>query len=133
MCDAVSDLAGDLDVKVSAREWNDMNLAIDNGIATALAGYELSGPRGNHRDLTQLLGFYAHEMRNALSTALLAFEALQDRSLPVSASTGRILERSLRRLSHFVMDMLAEVRLDAQKPLRRQSHRDRVPLDDSVD
>jgi signal transduction histidine kinase len=54
----------------------------------------------------------AHELRNLLNTAMLAFDVLKTGNVGVSGSTAAVLQRSLLMASDLVSRSLAEVRLD---------------------
>lgn len=56
--------------------------------------------------------FLAHELRNLLHTALLAFDGLKTGHVGVTGVTSTVLHRSLLRASELVNRSLAEVRLD---------------------
>src|SRR5947207_11800210 len=57
------------------------------------------------------LGFFAHELRNLLDTALVAFEAVKTGNVGVGGSTGTVLHRSLVGARDLIARSLAEVRL----------------------
>ena len=69
---------------------------------------------------TKRLGILAHEMRNLINSASLAFDALAAESVGVGGSTGAVRRHSLRGLRALVDRFLAEVRLEAgiQNPER---------------
>ena len=56
--------------------------------------------------------FVAHELRNLLNTAMLAFDVMKTGNVGVSGSTAAVLERSLVMARALVSRSLAEVRLD---------------------
>ena len=56
-------------------------------------------------------GFLAHELRNLLNTALIAFEVVKSGNVGVSGSTGSVLHRSLLGACDLVGRSLAGVRL----------------------
>ena len=56
-------------------------------------------------------GFLAHELRNVLNTAIMAFEVLKTGNVGVAGSTGSVLHRSLTGAIALVGRSLAEVRL----------------------
>ncbi len=56
------------------------------------------------------LGFFAHELRNHLQTAKLAWMAIKSGRLDASCATGAVLERSLAGLDELIDRSLAEVR-----------------------
>jgi len=60
---------------------------------------------------TERLGFFAHELRNLLHTALMAFEVLKTGNVGVAGSTGTVLHRTLTASHSLVTRSLAEVRL----------------------
>ena len=95
VCQAVTELAIDLDVSISADEFRTLNRCLDEAIAQAVTEYarqrELSlSDRGTER-----LGFFAHELRNLLANAMLAFEVLKSGTVGIGGSTGMVLGRNL--------------------------------------
>lgn len=61
---------------------------------------------------SERFAFLAHELRNLIGTALLAFDVLKTGNVGVSGVTAAVLHRSLLRASELVARSLAEVRLD---------------------
>jgi hypothetical protein len=123
VCQAVTELAIELQVPISADEFRTLNRCLDEAIAQAVTEHarlrELSlSDRGTER-----LGFFAHELRNLLSNAMLAFEVLKSGTVGVGGSTGMVLGRNLIALRDLIDRSLAAVRLEAG--LQR---RERVPL-----
>jgi signal transduction histidine kinase len=68
-----------------------------------------NGPpeRGSER-----FAFLAHELRNLLNTAILAFDVIKTGNVGMSGSTAAVLQRSLVMASALVSRSLAEVRLE---------------------
>ena len=98
-----------------------MNRCLDDAIASAVTEYG----RGNQSRLDaettrddERLGFLAHEIRNLVGTASVAFEVLRTGNVGVGGSTGGVLQRSLAALRDLINRSVAEVRL-------RQERRDR--------
>jgi len=123
VCQAVTELAMELDVPIAADDFRTLNRCLDEAIAQAVTEHarlrELSlSDRGTER-----LGFFAHELRNLLSNAMLAFEVLKGGSVGVGGSTGMLLGRNLVALRDLIDRSLVAVRLEAG--LQR---RERVPL-----
>ena len=123
VCQAVTELAIELQVPISADEFRTLNRCLDEAIAQAVTEHgrlrELSlSDRGTER-----LGFFAHELRNLLANAMLAFEVLKSGKVGVGGSTGMLLGRSLVALRDLIDRSLVAVRLEAG--LQR---RERVPL-----
>jgi signal transduction histidine kinase len=70
-------------------------------------------PDGGQPDRgSERLAFLAHELRNLLNTALLAFDAMKTGSAGVSGVTSTVLHRSLLRASELISRSLADVRLE---------------------
>jgi signal transduction histidine kinase len=59
------------------------------------------------------LGVLAHEMRGALSAAMLSFGSIKKGNVAAGGSTGAMLERSHLRLQTLIDRSLADARLDA--------------------
>jgi signal transduction histidine kinase len=95
-----------------------LNRCLDNAIADAVTEF------GFHRDrdmaskyaasATEEKGVFAHELRNFLHTAQMAFDATKSGNLPLSGATGAVLARSLAGLKLLVDRSLAEVRHETQ-------------------
>ena len=123
VCQAVTELAMELESPISADEFKTLNRCLDEAIAQAVTEF------ARQRDLsasdrgTERLGFFAHELRNLLSNAMLAFEVLKSGTVGVGGSTGAVLGRNLVALRDLIDRSLAEVRLEAG--LQRREH---VPL-----
>jgi signal transduction histidine kinase len=64
------------------------------------------------------LGFFAHELRNFLGTATLAFTAAKVGNLNLSGATGAVFERSLVGLRNLIDSSLAEIRMTAGNSAR---------------
>jgi signal transduction histidine kinase len=65
----------------------------------------------NETESNRRVGFLAHELRNVLGTASLAFAAAKAGNLSLTGATGSILERSLNSLEKLIAISLDEVRL----------------------
>jgi len=118
VCQSITELVVENGADISAREFQILNLCLDDATACAVTAYE----RKNHRAIfdagTERLGVLAHEMRNLLNTAVLALESIKRGKVAVGGSTGLLLGRSLMGLRDLIDRSLAEVRLDAgvQRP-----------------
>src|SRR5471030_3409482 len=117
LCQAITDLAVERDAPFQVDEFRTLNRCLDNAIADAVTEFSY------HRDhavadkqalvANEQAGFFAHELRNALGTATLAFAAAKAGGLSFSGATGSMLERSLTLLSDLIDNSLAEVRATA--------------------
>jgi signal transduction histidine kinase len=115
VCQAVTDLAIEMDAPIGTDDFRTLNCCLDDAIAAAVTQFS----RGQHQSTidgeiesgSQRLGFLAHELRNLLNTAVLAFEVLKTGNVGVGGSTGTLLHRSLMGLRALISRSLAEVRL----------------------
>lgn len=121
-CQAVTDLASELDTPIQNEEFRTLNRCLDNGIADAVTEFSnrrkmISDDRESQA-LNQRLGFVAHELRNHINTAMLAVGYLKTGAVGFSGATGSVLERSLLTLKNIVDHSLSDVRMTAGLPPR---------------
>ena len=116
VCQAISAIAMEDGASFSTDEFRTLNLCLDIAIAEAVSEFA----RRRELEITghgvEQLGFLAHELRNLLSTATLAFDALRSGSVGAAGSTGGLLAQSLDNMSDLVTRSLAEVRLAGEPP-----------------
>jgi len=124
LCQAITGVA-DGTHDVTTREYQVLNQALDTAIAQAVSEYagqrELEREGTQDRRATTHLGFVAHELRNALASAMLAFDVIKRGDVGVSGRTSQMLERSLKRAQGLVDRSLAEVRLRPGLELVREA------------
>jgi signal transduction histidine kinase len=117
LCQAITDLAFELKAPIETDEFRTLNRCLDNGIADAVTEYSYQRYSVLANDgvqaLNERLGFLAHELRNLLHTATLAFTAIKIGNVGVHGATGAVLERSLIGLRTLVDRSLADVRVAA--------------------
>lgn len=123
LCQSVTDLAVDLDVPISNDEFRTLNRCLDNAIAVAAT--EFNAQRDNiyaDKDAraNERLGFFAHELRNHLNSAMLALTAIKAGSVGLTGATGAVLNRSLVGLGRLIDRSLSEARLSAAMPARHE-------------
>ncbi|MEO6773997.1 MAG: HAMP domain-containing sensor histidine kinase [Kofleriaceae bacterium] len=119
VCQTITEIAVERGATISTQEFQALNRSLDDAIAQAVTGYAQA------REIEMIshqisvdasaaaveLGVLAHELRNLLGTAILAFDALKDGGVGIAGSTGAVLERSLLGLHHLIDRTLADVRL----------------------
>jgi len=113
ICQAVTEIASERAVPISAPEFHTFNRCLDVAIAEAVTGFQRQREEELSNSEVERLGFLAHELRSALSGAILAFEILKTGTAAIGGSTGAVLGRSLGRLRELIDRSLAEVRLGA--------------------
>jgi signal transduction histidine kinase len=124
VCQSITELATERDVPISSEDFRALNACLDDAIARAATQY------GRERDQSvidheavrsnQHVGFYSHELRNLLNTALLAFEVLKSGQVSIGGSTGKVLHRSLLSAYDLVSRSLNEIRLKKTLPSRKE-------------
>jgi signal transduction histidine kinase len=114
VCQAVTELALETDRSIPTDEFRIFNSCLDNAIASAVTEYERRREDGISRQGTARLGVLAHELRNSLSTAMLAFASMKRGLVGPESSTGALLNRSLLRLRDLIDRSLSEVRLESE-------------------
>jgi signal transduction histidine kinase len=113
VCQAITELAINLEAPITADEFRTLNRCLDEAMAEAIAEFGRQRELSISDDETERLGFFAHELRNLLSNSMLAFEVLKTGSVGVGGSTGALLGRNLTRMRDLIDRSLAEVRLKA--------------------
>ena len=115
ICQAITDLALEQDIPIGTDEFPTLNRCLDDAIAGAVTefgrGRDQSTLDGANARGSERLGFFAHELRNLLNTAILAFDVLQTGDIGVGGSTGKVLKRNLLGARNLIGRSLAEVRL----------------------
>lgn len=124
LCQAITDLAFEMEVPIEIDEFRTLNRCLDNGIAVAVTEFNY------RRDflvadqqtaaLNERLGFFAHELRNLLNSATLALSAIKTGTLSIGGATGGVLERSLVGMDSLINRSLSEVRMTAGMPLQHR-------------
>ena len=114
LCQSITDLAFERDAPFTVDEFRTLNRCLDNAIADAVT--EFSSQRdtatlaAQTSEVNQRLGFLMHELRNALSAATLATEAMRVGNLTLNGATGSVLQRSHRAMSALIERSLQEVK-----------------------
>src|SRR6202051_1869667 len=124
LCQAITDLAYERDAPFEVDEFRTLNRCLDNAIADAVTefSYQRDHAAADKQALAanEQAGFFAHELRNALGTAVLAFAAAKAGNLSLSGATGSMLERSLTALADLIDNSLAEGRATAGQSARSE-------------
>lgn len=115
VCQAITELAVERHATISTEDFGTLNRCLDDAIAGAVTEYGRAQDEATLDRATaqsgERLGFFAHELRNMVSTAIMAFEVLRKGDVGVGGSTGTVLHRSLLGLRALIVRSLAEVRL----------------------
>lgn len=112
VCQAVTALAAESRVPISAEDFCIFNRCLDDAIGHAVSEYHrITNERRSVGEI-QRLGVTAHELRDHLHTAQLSLRALQT-SGDVGGPPGKLLERALVNLAELVERTLSDVRIEA--------------------
>jgi len=86
---------------------------LDAGLATSIENFWRRDKQRETTLVTEHFGFMAHELRNALSNANLAFKLLRTGKLDIQGRTADVLARNLTRMEALVAQSLSDVQLKA--------------------
>src|SRR5690242_16098115 len=90
VCQAITELAVELNAPISTDDFRTLNRCLDDAIAGAVTEYgrerNQSGIDGESARGSERLGFFAHELRNLMNTSLLAFEVLKTGNVGVGGA-----------------------------------------------
>ena len=123
ICQVITELALQQQTPITTEEFHTVNRYLETAIAEALTGHARIRAESRSTEELERSGQVAHEIRNLLNTALLAFEALKGGTVAINGSTGAVLGRSLTSLGDLVDSTLSEIRMDANP-----QPRERVPV-----
>jgi len=114
LCQAITDLAVERDAPFQVDEFRTLNRCLDNAISDAVTEFsyqrDILLADASANESNKRMGFFAHELRNHLGTASLAFSAAKAGNLSLGGATGAILERSLLSLDRLIVSSLDDIR-----------------------
>ena len=111
--DAIGALGGQHRLAFRSRDYHVFNLCLDAGVAAALDEFWQEARARADYQHSERVGILAHELRNALSSANMAFEILAEGRVDIHSGTGQVLRRSLNRMAHLVEQTLVASSLGA--------------------
>jgi signal transduction histidine kinase len=128
ICQTITSIAVEQKAPISVEEFQTLNRCLDTAIAEAVTDHARLTAETRSAEEVERLGHAAHELRDSLNTAILAFHTLKRGAVAINGSTGAILGQSLMTLREIVDRTLAEVRLEAGTQRRA-----RVPVVTFID
>lgn len=117
MCQAITELATTRNAKISPHEFNILNGCLDIAIASAVSEFQFCSNEANEKREIKHLGFLAHELRNALSSATIAQEMIKVGLVGSGGSTAKVLESNLTHMRNLIDRSLSEVRMRSDSDL----------------
>lgn len=120
--DAIIATARDAGVELTFRELQVLSDAVISGIALAVTEYTRQRDAELVRNANEHFAFIAHELRNPLSSAMMAFHLLRSKgSMPADERAVRALERGLKLTSELIEQTLTTTRVASGIELRRRA------------
>ena len=118
---AIVDTAQAAGVEITPRELQSLFDSIITGIAHAVSEYTHQRDAELLRHANEHFAFIAHELRNPLGSARMAFELLKKQGqLPAQGHAVGALERGLQQTSELIQETLQVARVASGIELRRQ-------------
>lgn len=118
VCQAITEMAIDEQAPITTDEFRMLNGCLDTAIAEAVTEHARLSAASWAAGESERSGRLAHETRDLLNTALLAYHSLKRGTVAVNGSTGAVLGRSLIGLRDLVESNLSEIRLTARQQRR---------------
>jgi signal transduction histidine kinase len=119
--DAIVSSARDAGAEITFRELQVVSDSIVSGIANAVSEYTRQRDAELLRQANEHFAFVAHELRNPLTSAALAFHVLKERGeLPTQSRAVAAVERGLSRATELVEQTLRLARVASGIELRRR-------------
>jgi signal transduction histidine kinase len=108
--ECILQVAGEAGLVISMRDQGVIVKWLNTGIANAVAQYVKQRDLELQRLSSEHLGFIAHELRNPLNSAWMAFQRLR-RATPAETGAIERLERGLRRTAEMIDSVLTQAAL----------------------
>jgi len=132
VCQAITDLAAERRHPFQIDEFRTLNRCLDNAISDAVTEFsyqrDTSISEKHNQALNEQLGTLAHELRNLIQTAILAFSAIKLGNIAMAGATAAVMDRTLVALAHLVDVSVSNVRMEAGMVL----HHELIPLSDFI-
>jgi hypothetical protein len=123
LCQAITELAYERKAGISIEEFRALNRCLDNAIADAVTefSYERDVAAAKvESSAHERRAVFAHELRDSLHAATLAFHAIKAGSVGINGATGAALERSLATMSSLITRSIVDARAAAAMPPRNE-------------
>jgi signal transduction histidine kinase len=113
ICQAITEVAVEQQLPITAEEFHILNRCLDTAIAGAVTEHARITAESRSTLEVERSGQLAHEIRDVLNTALLAYHSLKRGTVAINGSTGTVLGRSLVSLRDLVDGNLTDIRMAA--------------------
>ena len=120
ICQAVTELAMEQKAPITTEEFHTLNRCLDTAIADAVTEHARITAAARSSEEAERSGQVAHETRDLLNTALLAFASLKRGTVAINGSTAAVLGRSLTGLRDLVESTLSDLRMTSTHQRRER-------------
>lgn len=115
ICQGITEFAIESGTTITPGEFAQLNLSLDVAVAQAVEEFQTLGTRSAATDERVRVGELVHELRNYLTSAVLAHEMIRMGEVGVGGATSGVLSNALRHMREVIDRSIAELRL-ASKP-----------------
>jgi signal transduction histidine kinase len=129
LCDVVVSTVHDLGATITLDEAQTVFNGTIDGIAAAVTEYVHQRDAELHRQHNEHVAFLAHELRNPLSSALMAIDLLHER--PTESRLLHVLGQALERMHELIDHTLEIAQLVSRLEVRRERARIATLLEDA--
>ncbi|MEO5766379.1 MAG: HAMP domain-containing sensor histidine kinase [Casimicrobiaceae bacterium] len=120
ICQAITEIAIEQNAPITTDEFKTLNGCLDTAIAEAVTEHaRITAESRSHEELERS-GHIAHETRDLLNTAILAYQTLKNGTVAINGSTGAVLGRSLIGIRDLVNSTLSDIRMAANQQRRER-------------
>ena len=120
ICQAITELAIEQNAPITTDEFKTLNGCLDTAIAEAVTEHARITAESRADEEVERAGHVAHESRDLLNTAMLAYQALKRGAVAINGSTGAVLGRSLMGLRDLVDGTLSDIRMASGRQRRER-------------
>jgi signal transduction histidine kinase len=120
ICQAITEVSVERHLPITTEEFHTLNRCLDTAIAEAVTEHARITAESRSTEEIERTGQLAHEIRDRLNTALLAFHTLKQGTVAINGSTGAVLGRSLVGLRDLVDNTLSDIRMAANIQCRER-------------
>ncbi len=110
---AIGQVGEDHQLTIGADEYGIFNHCIDAGIAVSIGKFWEREKRARVQRINEQFGYLAHELRNAVGNAAMAFKLLRLENLEFDGRTAQVLANNLVRMETLVARTLGSVQLES--------------------
>jgi signal transduction histidine kinase len=123
LCDKLNELAASESLSFPSRDHQLMNVFLDEAMAKGVEAFTVATATEQREERAEALGSLAHEIRNAVNAATLAFGLIRRGQVASNGSTANVVQRALARIEALVQNALVEAKLQGKIPIRIEDMR----------